>query len=337
MSVSKPDCLRVIYAGTPEFAVPALERLHQSEHTVVAVYTQPDRPAGRGRKSLASPVKKYAIENGLPVEQPDNFKSAEAVEQLRTYMPNVMVVAAYGVLLPVAVLQLPTYGCLNIHASLLPSWRGAAPIQRAILAGDKASGASIMLMDEGLDTGPVLARVEVPITLSTTASDLHDALAQVGAEALLETLPAWCSGAIEPEVQTKQHASYARKLQKSEATIDWSANAESVHRQIMAFNPWPVAQTLLGERVIRIWRSQSGQPLPDELTGVPFSGGRLHTIGARLFVACSDTWLELLEVQAPGKKAMPVADFLNANDLSGQSFTAKSNPLSEPGGSDTGN
>ena len=331
MSVSEPQQLRVVYAGTPEFAVPALKLLDDSTHNVVAVYTQPDRPAGRGRKSLASPVKNFALEHGLPVEQPENFKSDAAIAQLQSYTPDVMVVAAYGVLLPPAVLQIPTFGCLNIHASLLPRWRGAAPLQRAILGGDTVSGASIMLMEEGLDTGPVLARVEVPITTSMTASDLHDAVAEIGATALIDTLPAWSAAEIKPELQSESAANYAKKLQKSEANIDWSDTAVAVHRQIMAFNPWPVAQTFLGDRVIRIWRSRLPDALPDELSAQALSKGRLCSVGTQLFVACSDSWLELLDVQAPGKRAMPVADFLNANDLSGQHFTTESQQLSVPG------
>lgn len=323
--------LRVVYAGTPEFAVPALKRLHESEHSVVAVYTQPDRPAGRGRKPHASPVKQFALENELPVEQPENFKSDESLERLQYHAPDVVVVAAYGVLLPANVLQLPAFGCLNIHASLLPRWRGAAPLQRAILAGDTVSGASIMLMDEGLDTGPVLGCVEVPIDASTTASDLHDTVAQVGAQALLDTLPLWCAGEITPEVQIQQQATYAKKLLKAEANIGWSETAEAVHRRIMAFNPWPVAQSVLGDRVIRIWRSQLSDTQPDELSAMSSSLGQMQSVGPRLFVACSDTWLELLELQAPGKRAMPVAEFLNANSLSGQIFSAPANPLPASG------
>ena len=310
--------LRVIYAGTPDFAVPALQCLHQSEHQVVAVFTQPDRPSGRGRKLIPSAVKKYALDQNLPIEQPLDFSQAAAVELVQQYQPDVMVVAAYGVLLPATVLNIPSFGCLNIHASLLPRWRGAAPLQRAILAGDKLSGASIMLMEEGLDTGPVLQSVDVSIEPTTTTAELHDEVAEAGAKALMDVLPRWCRGEVTPQVQQEAESNYARKLQKSEAVIDWSSSAQSVQRSVMAFNPWPVAQTQLGDRVLRIWRSAPVDEATIEagsLSGEP--GTVFQPTADRMLVRCGDSWLELLQVQLPGKKAMPVSEFLKANPVNG--------------------
>jgi len=318
--------LRVIYAGTPDFAVPALQCLQQSEHQVVAVFTQPDRPSGRGRKLIPSAVKKYALEQSLPIEQPLDFSDSVAIDLVQKYQPDVMVVAAYGVLLPLPVLNIPSFGCLNIHASLLPRWRGAAPLQRAILAGDKVSGACIMLMEEGLDTGPVLQCVEVPIKSTTTTADLHDEVAEAGAKALMDVLPRWSRGEVTPQVQDDAASNYARKLQKSEADIDWSLSAQSVQRAVMAFNPWPVAQTLLGNRVLRIWHSlpvTDSTQIPSEnvLAAAGISadepGAVFQPAPDRMLVRCGDAWLELTQVQLPGKKAMPVSEFLKANPANG--------------------
>ena len=233
--------LNIIFAGTPDFAAVALAALLESEHNVIAVYTQPDRPAGRGRKLKASPVKQLALEHNLPVLQPTSLKGAEEQQQLADFQPDLMVVAAYGLLLPKVVLETPRYGCLNIHASLLPRWRGAAPIQRAILAGDSESGVTIMQMDEGLDTGGMLYKLTTPIDDGDSAQQLHDRLAELGADALLQTL-AKLPGGLEPEPQDEAQATYAKKLDKQEAAIDWTHSARQITRQINAFNPWPVVE-----------------------------------------------------------------------------------------------
>lgn len=314
--IASSRSLRVVYAGTPDFAVPALKALVGDGHQVVAVYTQPDRPAGRGRKLQASSVKRAALELDLGVEQPLNFKEPVACETLAAFNADVMVVAAYGLILPKTVLDLPTHGCINIHASLLPRWRGAAPIQRAILAGDEVSGASIMLMAEGLDTGPVISRVEVPIDTNMTTVDLHDRIAEDGARELLDVLPKWCGGEFSAHAQNDANATYAKKLNKQEARIDWYLSALEIHRKIMAFNPWPVAETAFDEeRKLRIWRSAlpASDAAPDLALAPP---GSLQVAGdERLFVACADSWLELLDVQLPGRKAMPSRDFLKSNSV----------------------
>lgn len=312
--------LRVVYAGTPEFAVPALSALHQAGHQIVAVYTQPDRPAGRGRKLKASAVKERALELGLPLEQPQNLRDEEAVTRLASLQADVMVVAAYGLILPKPVLDLPQYGCLNIHASLLPKWRGAAPIQRSILAGDGVSGASIMQMAEGLDSGPVIAQCEIPITTGMTSADLHDRMALEGSAKLIEILPAWCRGELEAIAQNESQVTHAAKLQKQEATIDWQLPAIDIHRKVMAFNPWPVAQTAYdreGEqlRLLRIWRSALVLPDVEGLIPETAVAGSLFAQQERLLVKCGSGVLELLDVQLPGRKAMPSADFLRSNPV----------------------
>ncbi len=314
--------LRVIYAGTPDFAVPALSALHQAGHQVVAVYTQPDRPAGRGRKLKASAVKERALELSLPVEQPQNLRDDEVFEKLASWKADVVVVAAYGLILPKRVLDLPQHGCLNIHASLLPKWRGAAPIQRSILAGDVASGASIMLMAEGLDSGPIIAQCEIPVTAQMTSADLHDRIALEGSTKLIEILPAWCAGELRATDQNEALVTHAAKLQKQEATIDWQLPALAIHRKIMAFNPWPVAQTAFDRerdqlRLLRIWRSAL---VTDDMKVVfPESAvpGCVLQQEERLLVQCGNGSLELLDVQLPGRKAMPSADFLRSNPVSG--------------------
>lgn len=318
--MNSPDNLRVVYAGTPDFAVPALKALHASGYTIAAVYTQPDRPAGRGRKVKPGPVKQAALDLGLPVEQPVNFKEPESIARLESFAADVLVVAAYGLILPKAVLDLPRHGCLNIHASLLPRWRGAAPIQRALLAGDATSGASIMVMEEGLDTGPVIATCEIPLHADMTAAELHDRVAEEGAEALVAVLPAWCRGEQQAIPQNDADVTYAEKLQKPEATIDWAEPALNIQRKVMAFNPWPVAQSAFdAERMLRIWKSSI--PSENTLTELhqaqpDVAPGSLQVVASeRLFVMCGDGLLELLEVQLPGRKAMPVTDFLKSNQV----------------------
>ena len=306
--------LRIIFAGTPEFAVPPLEALRAAGHEIAAVYTQPDRPAGRGQSLTASPVKRRALEFGLPVEQPPTLKLAAAVERLRDYAPDLMVVVAYGLILPQAVLDVPRLGCWNIHASLLPRWRGAAPIQRAILAGDAVTGITIMQMDAGLDTGPMLLVREVPIGPAESGGELHDRLSQVGAEAIVTAVAEWQGGRITPRPQPAEGASYATKLRKEEARIDWSQPAAAIARQVRAFNPWPVAETTWDGRQLRVWRAEC-TPGADTAGAAP--GTVLEGSAGRIVVATGDGALSLLQVQAAGRRALSAAEFLNAQSLAG--------------------
>ena len=306
--------LRIVFAGTPEFAVPPLEALHAAGHEIVAVYTQPDRPAGRGQSLTASPVKRRALELGLPVEQPATLKVADAVERLRERAPDLMVVVAYGLILPQAVLDVPRLGCWNIHASLLPRWRGAAPIQRAILAGDDITGITIMQMDAGLDTGPMLLVREVPIGSGESGGELHDRLSRVGAEAIVAAVSEWQAGRITPRPQPAEGASYAAKLRKEEARIDWSHAAAVIARQVRAFNPWPVAETTWDGRQLRIWRAE---PAPGAASAGAVPGTVLESAAGRIVVATGDGALSLLQVQVAGRRALSAAEFLNAQSLAG--------------------
>lgn len=304
--------LKVIYAGTPDFAVPALQALIDSEHDVVAVYTQPDRPAGRGRKLTPSPVKKVALENEIPVYQPLNFKADEDKQTLIDLKADLMVVAAYGLILPKAVLDAPRLGCINIHASLLPRWRGAAPIQRSILAGDKETGITIMQMDIGLDTGDMLSKSICEISDDMTASMLHDQLMIMGGNALMEIMPAIENQQLEPVKQDESLVTYAEKLQKSEAQIDWQQSAEEIARKVRAFNAWPVTQTTYNDQVMRIWQAKA----VSETSGA--TPGQIISVQKKSFqVATGKGVLDVTEIQMPGKKPMPVAAFLNAHDPSG--------------------
>ena len=304
------DSLRVVYAGTPDFAVPALAALHERGHQVVAVYTQPDRRSGRGRKVTFSPVKAKANELSVPVEQPITLREEPAQRQLRDYQPDVMIVAAYGLILPLEALQIPTYGCLNIHASLLPRWRGAAPIQRAIEAGDSSTGVTIMQMAEGLDTGDMLHKVECQITENMTAAVLHDQLAAMGARALIETLDLLIANELKPVVQDETQVTYASKLQKSEATISWHESALTIHRRVCAFNGWPVAQTTMQGETLRVWESRLVEE--SRITGTP---GTVIGVDDGIDVTTGDGILRLRKVQAPGKKPMDAGDFLNSRTL----------------------
>ena len=247
--------LRIAFAGTPDFAVPALEALLGSSHTVVGVLTQPDRPKGRGRQLAASPVKVTALAHGIPVSQPPTLKDEGGRAELAAWRPDVLVVVAYGLILPRDVLSLPRLGCLNIHASLLPRWRGAAPIQRAILAGDASTGVTIMLMDAGLDTGPMLLRKEVPIAPTDTGGSLHDRLAGVGASAILEVLDGHAQGTLRAVPQPAEGVTYAAKIDKAEALIDWGQDAARIGRQVRAFNPWPIAETRLDGEQLRVYEA----------------------------------------------------------------------------------
>ena len=305
--------LKIIFAGTPEFATKALQALLATEHRIIAVYTQPDRPAGRGRKLTAGPVKRLALEHGLPVYQPKNLKGEEDLQRLEALGADLMVVAAYGLILPQRVLDAPTIDCINIHASLLPRWRGAAPIQRAILAGDRESGITIMQMEAGLDTGPMLYKLACPIEVNETGGSLHDKLATLGAQALLESLPGIADGSLQPQIQDSSLATYAGKLEKSESKIDWTKPADALARQVNAFNPWPVAQADMDGNNLRIWQAEAISG------GVGLAPGKVvEATPAGIDVVTGDGLLRIHQLQLPGKRAMSVADFLNANAMQGK-------------------
>lgn len=306
--------LRIIFAGTPDFAVPALQRLLDHGYRPLAVLTQPDRPAGRGRRLQASPVKQAAEAANIPVHQPRSLGGTEAAEQISALRPDLLIVVAYGLILPASILNVPGHGCWNIHASLLPRWRGAAPIQRAIEAGDSATGVCIMQMDEGLDTGPVLHRVTLPIDRNETGGSLHDKLAEAGAEALLSCLDALAGGAPpEPVSQPEQGLSYARKLHKAEAQINWQEPAQQLERRIRAFNPWPVAWcTINGERT-RIWSAAHEKWGHNEEPGTVLKANQ-----AGIEIATGDQVLRLLELQRPGGKRINAAQYLNSRKLPGR-------------------
>jgi methionyl-tRNA formyltransferase len=313
--------LRIVFAGTPEFSVPALEALHDAGHSVIAAYTQPDRPAGRGRAVAAGPVKRRALALGFPVEQPASLRDATAQARLAEYAPDLMVVVAYGLLLPQAVLDIPRLGCLNIHASLLPRWRGAAPIQRAILAGDTVTGVTIMQMDAGLDTGPRLLQVDCQIGPRDTGGQLHDRLASLGARAIVEAVAGWSEGALPAVPQPAAGVTYASKLSKHEARVDWSRPATEIDRQVRAFNPWPVAETRLAGEQVRIWEAEPviAARLPAvDLSGAP--GTVLPSAQGRLLVATGSGALAVLSLQLPGRKQLSAKEFLNAKSLDGARF-----------------
>ncbi|SFR55159.1 methionyl-tRNA formyltransferase [Thiomicrospira sp. ALE5] len=309
---------RIVFAGTPEFSVAPLRALLASEHEVVAVYTQPDRPAGRGRKLTPSPVKQLALEYQLPVEQPESLKTTAAQATLAAYQADVMIVVAYGLLLPPAVLATPKLGCLNIHASLLPRWRGAAPIQRAIAAGDAVTGITIMQMDAGLDTGAMLYKAELPIHPEDTAQNLHDKLAPLGAQALMTALAQL--PALTPQVQDDQQACYAAKLTKAEAQIDWQADAINIVRQIHAYNPWPMAFALLEEQPLRLLNAQALEAtVTTGATAQSHQAGEIVALDKTgLYIASGQGQVRLTQVQPAGKKPMSAYDFAQARNLIGQ-------------------
>jgi len=308
--------MKIIFAGTPQFAASALAALLR-EHQVVAVLTQPDRPAGRGMHLAASPVKQLAMQHGLPVLQPATLKSEEALRIITELDADVMVVAAYGLILPRAVLQRPRHGCLNIHASLLPRWRGAAPIQRAILAGDKETGITIMQMDEGLDTGDMLLRNVCPIAANDTGQTLHDKLAELGASSILEALRLLQEHRLIPVRQDNDAACYAAKLVKNEAQVDWRQDARQIERAVRAYNPFPVCHANLNGATIKIW--QAG--LCAGLKGDP---GRVLAVDKHgITVACGKDALLLEVLQRPGGKAQSAAQFLQAMPVkAGDHFSA---------------
>jgi methionyl-tRNA formyltransferase len=296
--------LKIIFAGTPFFAAAALEALLLNKHEVVAVLTQPDRPAGRGMQLLQSPVKQLALQQGIAVMQPPGLKSVEVQQQLAAYQADVMVVAAYGLILPSPVLHMPRNGCLNIHASLLPRWRGAAPIQRAILAGDDETGITIMQMDEGLDTGAMLYKKNCPITPLDTAQTLHDKLAKLGAEAIIEALRKLDQGSLPGVAQDATQATYAAKLNKSEARLDWTQTAAQLARAVRAYNPVPVAYSSLNGTTIKIWQaseSEQGQGEPGTVLAINKRG---------IQVACGHGALSLEMLQRPNGKSLPATQFV---------------------------
>ena len=298
--------VRLVFAGTPDFAATALRALIAAGHTIVGVYSQPDRPAGRGRKLQPSPVKQVALDHGIPVFQPETLKTPDAQKQLADLNPDVMIVAAYGLILPKAVLDIPTHGCLNIHASLLPRWRGAAPIQRAIAAGDAETGITIMQMDEGLDTGDMLLKTSTPIHASDTGGSLHDRLADIGGKAIVEALVQLANGKLTPEPQNDAEANYAHKLSKEEGHIDWSQNAQEIERLIRAFNPWPGTFTDLGEQRIRIHQASALKQGSDKGPGTVIARER-----DGVDVACGTGTLRITSAQLPGSKAQSINDLIN--------------------------
>jgi len=300
------ESLRIVFAGTPEFAVPCLEAVLASGASCVAVYTQPDRPAGRGRQPQLSPVKQRALAAGIPVEQPQSLKDEATQARLASYVPDLIVVVAYGLILPRAVLALPRFGCWNVHGSLLPRWRGAAPIQRAVLAGDAETGVNLMQMEAGLDTGPVLLERRTAILPDDSSGRLHDRLASLGAQVLSEGLQRLQNHQPLPmRVQPSEGVCYAHKLDKAEALLDWSEPAELLDRKIRAFHPWPVAEADIGGERVRIHAAE-----PVDAHGEP--GLPVRVTRSRLAIACGSGALALLRLQRAGGKVIDATDYVNA-------------------------
>ena len=314
--------MRIAFAGTPEFALPALDALATSGHLLVGVLTQPDRPAGRGRALRASPVKLRALELGIPVAQPLRLSSDTELAPLCGWQPELLIVVAYGLLLPRAVLELPRLGCLNIHASLLPRWRGAAPVQRAILAGDSMTGVTIMRLDAGLDTGPILAQRRLDIAADDTSAGLLQRLALVGSGLLLEVISALAAGTAAERAQPEAGVTHAAKLGKSEARIDWNAPAGRIARLVRACNPWPVAETSMHGEQLRIWEA-GALPVAEAgaMTPVQMAPGTvLGLADRRLLVACAEGVLAVDRVQCAGRRVVSAADFAHAHATDGLKF-----------------
>jgi methionyl-tRNA formyltransferase len=318
--------MRLIFAGTPEFSAAVLRALLAHAHPVVAVYTQPDRPAGRGRRARPSAVKALALSHGIALEQPRSLRDTQAQRAFAAYDADLMIVAAYGLLLPKAVLQTPRLGCVNVHASLLPRWRGASPIQSAILAGDRETGISIMQMDAGLDTGPILRRTAVAILDEDTGATLHDRLATLGAATMVECLAALAEGNLVAEPQNETEATYAGRISKRDGLLDWSRPARSLERQVRAFNPWPVAYAILpavsdsgdeASRRLRIWSARVVAYSGSAATGTVVASGPQ---GIDIATGCDA--LRILKLQAPGKRPTRVGDYLNAHALPAGSMLA---------------
>jgi len=299
--------LKLIFAGTPDFAARHLAALLSSDHEVVAVYTQPDKPAGRGQKLTASPVKELALTHNLPVYQPASLRKEEAQAELASLGADLMVVVAYGLILPKVVLDTPRLGCINVHGSLLPRWRGAAPIQRSIWAGDTETGVTIMQMDVGLDTGAMIRKVTCPIAADETSTSLYDKLAELGPQALVDTINAMAAGETAAEEQDDALANYAEKLSKEEARIDWSMEAVAIERCIRAFNPWPISWFEVAGQTIKVWQAE----VVDSEHSQP-AGTLLKADKQGIDIATGLGVLRLLTLQPPGKKAMSVSDLLNS-------------------------
>ncbi|AIR88911.1 methionyl-tRNA formyltransferase [Pseudomonas cremoricolorata] len=297
--------MRIVFAGTPEFAAEHLKALLDSPYQVVAVYTQPDRPAGRGQKLMPSPVKQLASAHDIPVRQPPTLRNAEAQAELAALQPDLMVVVAYGLILPQAVLDIPRLGCINSHASLLPRWRGAAPIQRAVQAGDAESGVTVMRMEAGLDTGPMLLKVSTPISAEDTGGSLHDRLAAMGPDAVIQAIAGLADGSLHGEVQDDALATYAHKLNKDEARLDWSRPALELERLVRAFNPWPVCHSTLDGDTVKVLAATlaEGKGEPGEVLAASKDG---------LLVACGEQALRLTRLQLPGGKALAFSDLFNS-------------------------
>ncbi|ELY6276967.1 methionyl-tRNA formyltransferase [Cronobacter muytjensii] len=301
------ESLRIIFAGTPDFAARHLEALLSSSHEIVGVFTQPDRPAGRGKKLMAGPVKVLAEENGLPVFQPESLRPVENQELVAALNADVMVVVAYGLILPEAVLAMPRLGCINVHGSLLPRWRGAAPIQRSLWAGDTQTGVTIMQMDKGLDTGDMLRKLTCPITAEDTSASLYDKLAQMGPQGLLATLSDLASGAVVPEKQDDAKATYAEKLSKEEARLDWMLSAVQLERCIRAFNPWPVSYFMIDDQPVKVWKASVLDQQSKAAPGTVLEAGKQG-----IQIATADGILNLENLQPAGKKPMSAQDLLNS-------------------------
>lgn len=301
------DSLRIIFAGTPDFAARHLDALLSSEHEIVGVFTQPDRPAGRGKKLMPSPVKVLAEEKGLPVFQPASLRQPENQQLVAELNADVMVVVAYGLILPKAVLDMPRLGCINVHGSLLPRWRGAAPIQRALWAGDAQTGVTIMQMDVGVDTGDMLYKLACPVTPEDTSATLYDKLAGLGPQGLIETLQQLAQGSAQPQVQDEELVTYAEKLSKDEARMDWSLSAEQLERCIRAFNPWPMSWFVVDEQPVKVWKASV---LPSSTQAEP--GTIVEASKSGIQVATAEGILNLESLQPAGKKAMSAQDLLNS-------------------------
>ncbi|ATF55510.1 methionyl-tRNA formyltransferase [Morganella morganii] len=301
------DSLRIIFAGTPDFAARHLDALIQSEHNVVGVLTMPDRPAGRGKKITAGPVKELAQQHDIPVFQPSTLRKEENHQWIRDQQADIMIVVAYGMILPQAVLDIPRLGCLNVHGSLLPAWRGAAPIQRALWAGDTKTGVTIMQMDAGLDTGDMLYKAECDITSEDTSASLYEKLAGIGPQALLHTLSLVCQNALRPEKQDDSLVTYAEKLSKEEARLDWSLSAAQLDRCIRAFNPWPISYMVIDEQPVKVWQANA---IAEQTSAAPGTVIRADKNGIQ--VATAEGILNITQLQPAGKKPMSAADILNS-------------------------
>jgi len=297
--------LRIVFAGTPEFAAEHLKALLDSPYEVIAVYTQPDRPAGRGQKLMPSPVKQLALQHNIPVLQPPTLRDAAAQAELAALKPDVLVVVAYGLILPQVVLDIPRLGCINSHASLLPRWRGAAPIQRAVEAGDAESGVTVMRMEAGLDTGPMLLKVTTPISAEDTGGTLHDRLAELGPPAVVKAIAGLAVGTLIDEIQDDALATYAHKLNKDEARIDWTRPADELERLVRAFNPWPICHSTLNGEALKVLAAEVAQ-------GEGAAGEILSASKDGLIVACGQGALRLTRLQLPGGKPLNFADLYNS-------------------------